>query len=85
MADLNNSENDVHKSKQGDKEGQMAPLISSESDIPNSNDDEEIFDLTEEDKKKIVEMAQEGHGPREIARELGVSHPRVIQILEEIR
>ena len=44
---------------------------------------QEIRKLTEEDKKKIVEMAEEGHSTREIARELGISQPRVIQILEE--
>ena len=43
---------------------------------------QEIRKLTEEDKKKIVEMAEEGHGPREIAREFGVAPSRVVKILE---
>lgn len=42
--------------------------------------EEIIFDF---DDEEIVEMAEEGHGPREIAREFGVDHAHVIRILKE--
>lgn len=41
--------------------------------------EEIIFDF---DDEEIVEMAEEGHGPREIAREFGVAPSRVVKILE---
>ncbi len=40
--------------------------------------------LTEEDKTKITEMAREGYSTRKIAQELGISQPRVVQILNEL-
>ena len=39
--------------------------------------------LTKEDKVKITEMAREGYSTRKIAQELGISQPRVVQILNE--
>jgi|GEM_PF-4958864 len=65
----------------------MAEVTNSESTI-HSFDNKEVKDEQEEiifdfDDEEIVEMAKEGHGPREIAREFGIDPSRVVQITKE--